>query len=370
MPEPLISINRDEIERPAFRMALEAAPNGQLIVDSKGLITFTNRTLAKMFAYESQELLGKTVEHLIPERFRQHHPQHRGGFFKAPQTRAMGAGRDLFGVKKNGEEFPVEIGLNPLITNEETLVLATIIDITERKKNEAIIAAKNRELETLLYITSHDLREPLRAIQNFSHMLHDEYQDKLDDAAKDYLMRVVNGSNRMNNLLNDVLTLSRSKNMGQPSELCDCESIVRVVLERLQENIERTRAKITVTPGLPFIRADKSWTEHALFNLISNALKFTLKDQAPDIEITPYIPDRQKYPSETGIAVKDRGIGVPEQYRERIFGLFQRAVPRSIEGTGAGLAIVRSVAEQHGGHAWVEPREGGGSIFVITFPKS
>lgn len=362
-------IDRDEIDRPAFRLALEAAPNGLLLVNSQGAILFSNQKLAQMFGYQASELTGKLVEILLPQKLRDKHPAHRKEFLSSPKTRPMGAGRDLFGARKDGSEFPVEIGLNPLVTDQETLVLAAIIDITERKKSERLVAEKNRELETLLYITSHDLREPLRSIQNFSQLLHDEFQKYLPDEAQDYLRRVLRGAHRMNNLLDDVLLLSRSKHMGVPQDVWDLNDLVQNVLERLQESIQRLEAKITVMPGLPKIRADRVWAEQAIFNLLTNALKFTAEHTPPIIEIKSYPIAADQFPDKVAIAIADRGPGIPEQYRNRIFELFQRAVSRDIEGTGAGLAIVRSVAEQHGGKTWVEDNPGGGSIFVITFPK-
>ena len=241
-------------------------------------------------------------------------------------------------------------------------------EIAERSRARAEIAAKNRDLETLLYVTSHDLREPLRAIENFSRIVNDRYSDRLDDKGRDFLRRVISGSQRLNRLLDDILTLSRSQRMGVPTEEVDGEAIVVEALKRLEGKIHATRARIQVASDFQGLRVDKTWATQAVYNLIANALKFTTEGEVPDVEVAPYRsvePGRRAI----GIVVRDRGPGVTPEHAERIFQLFQRAVGREVEGTGAGLAIVRQIAERHGGRSWVEPRPGGGSEFVITFSQ-
>ena len=242
-------------------------------------------------------------------------------------------------------------------------------EIAERGRARAELAAKNRDLETLLYVTSHDLREPLRAIENFSRMINERYRDRLDDKGQDFLRRVILGSQRLNRLLDDILMLSRSQRMGAPTEEVDGESIVRETIKRLEGKISATDAEIHVAKDFGGLLADKIWATQAVYNLIANALKFTRDGERPVVEITPYRPNGPDS-SAIGIAVRDRGPGIAPEHAERIFQLFQRAVGREVEGTGAGLAIVRQIAERHGGSAWVEPREGGGSEFIITFGQN
>jgi GAF domain-containing protein len=242
-------------------------------------------------------------------------------------------------------------------------------EIAERARARAEIAAKNRDLETLLYVTSHDLREPLRAIENFSRMVHDRYKDRLDEKGQDFLRRVIQGGQRLNRLLDDILTLSRSQRMGAPVEEVEGETIVLEALKRLEGRISATNAQIRVAQDLHGLRVDKTWATQAVYNLIANALKFTREGEPPDVEIAPY-HGRDAGAKVVGIVVRDRGPGVAPEHAQRIFQLFQRGVGRDVEGTGAGLAIVRQIAERHGGHAWVEPRKGGGSEFVVTFGGS
>jgi PAS domain S-box-containing protein len=257
-------------------------------------------------------------------------------------------------------------------------------DITERKRAEEVlrrahdqlemrvqertaeILEKTRDLETLLYVTSHDLREPLRGIENFSRMVHDRYGDRLDDKGRDFLQRIVRGTQRMDQLMTDILTLSRVQRMEGAVEDIQGESIVTEALRRLDHTIKETGAMVRVAEPLPRWQGNRTWATQGIYNLIANALKFRRNGEAPDVEIAPYHPTVEDG-SVVGIVVRDRGPGVAPEHAERIFQLFQRAVGREIEGTGAGLAIVRQVAERHGGRAWVQSREGGGSEFKLTF---
>jgi signal transduction histidine kinase len=241
-------------------------------------------------------------------------------------------------------------------------------EIAQRGRAKAEIAAKNRDLETLLYVTSHDLREPLRAIENFSRMVNERYKERLDEKGQDFLRRIILGSQRLTCLLDDILTLSRSQRMGAPTEEIDGEAIVSEAVRRLDGKINATHARVRVAKNFNGLRVDKTWATQAVYNLLVNALKFTSNGEAPDVEIAPYQPRPDS--KLTGIVVRDRGPGVAPEHAERIFQLFQRAVGREVEGTGAGLAIVRQIAERHGGNAWVEPRQGGGSEFIITFRGS
>jgi light-regulated signal transduction histidine kinase (bacteriophytochrome) len=227
------------------------------------------------------------------------------------------------------------------------------------------LSSRNNDLETLLYVTSHDLREPLRAIENFTQIVKDRYTDALDDKGHDFLRRVVRGAQRMNQLLEDILTLSRVQRMDQPSEWIPSKDIVQEALQRLEATIEQTGAEINVADSLPSLQVDRVWATQAVYNLVSNALKFTSNGDAPLIEIDAY--DSAGEEPETGLVVRDRGIGIAPKHTKRVFKLFQRAVGREIEGTGAGLAIVSQIAERHGGRAWVTPRDGGGSEIFITF---
>jgi signal transduction histidine kinase len=269
-------------------------------------------------------------------------------------------------VRKNGERFVAEMAMQPIPLEGTTVFTLFLRDITERKTAEEEISRKNRDLETLLYVTSHDLREPLRAIHNFAKLVCERNAAQLDAKGQDFLKRVVRGAERLDRLLEDVLTLSRAQRSVDPTQEVVLDDVVSDVLQQLESRIERTHAKVRVVDKLPKLAADRRWVTQAVFNLVANALKFTREGEAPDIEIVAYRAGAGD-PGGEGLVVCDRGPGVPAGYTERIFQLFQRAVGREVEGTGAGLAIVRQIAERHGGSAWVRPRDGGGSEFIVTF---
>lgn len=268
---------------------------------------------------------------------------------------------------KDGRQVLVESRWGLMKAGGRRLVLETNRDITERRQSELTILKKNKDLETLLYVTSHDLKEPLRAIESFSVLIQERYANRLDEKGQDFLRRIVRATQRLDQLLTDILDLSRAQRMEPPVEEIDADHLVQEVLRRLESRIKATGARITVRSPLPRLRVNTTWAVQGLYNLIANALKFVAPGDAPDIEIAPHVEIDLEGAESAGLVVRDRGPGVPPDQHERIFELFRRAVGRDIEGTGAGLAIVRQVAERHGGRAWVSPREGGGSEFFITF---
>ncbi|MEK8022292.1 MAG: PAS domain S-box protein [Candidatus Hydrogenedentota bacterium] len=354
-----------------FRLALEAAPNGMLMVDSSGKIVLVNKQAEILFGYPREELIGKPIELLVPDSVRALHPSLREGFIRDPKTRAMGAGRDLTARRKDGSEVPVEIGLNPFETESGMHVMASIVDITERKRSAAALELRSqelsrsfRDLETILYVATHDLKEPLNAILSFSRIVSDRYAGQLDEKGRNYLQRISGGAERLGRLLDDLLVLTRAQRFEVPAERIEGADVVREAMERFQEKIQESGARIKIEEKLPRFRVHRTWAVEAIANLLSNALKFTPPATPPDLEIASY-----DGPEGTGIAVKDRGPSVAPELRERIFVLFQRGVGREIEGTGAGLAIVRQIAERHGGRAWMQPRAGGGSEFIVTFGR-
>jgi PAS domain S-box-containing protein len=349
-----------------FRQAVEATPHALLLVDGDGRIVFVNHEGERLFGYGRGELLGQPVDGLVPERFRAEHAARRAAFCADPRGRVLGTGRDLFALRKDGGEFPAEIGLSPLRAEGGVLVLAAVVDITHRKRTQAEAEARARDQETLLYVTSHNLREPLRSIINFSQMVRDRYADRLDAKGQDFLRRAVRAAERLDRLLEDILTLSRAQRTVRPDEEVKAAEVVADALRPLGARLRETGARVKVADDLPLLRADRRWAAQAVYNLLSNALKFTRAGEAPEVEVAAYRPGAGE-PAGPGLVVRDRGPGVAPEHAARIFQLFQRAVGQEVEGTGAGLAIVRQVAERHGGRAWVRPRDGGGSEFVITF---
>jgi PAS domain S-box-containing protein len=364
----IIDITERKKAEEQFRLVVESAPNAMVLVDQEGVITLVNTQTEKMFEYTRSELIGKKLEILIPERFRHHHPAHRAGFFQKPQTRSMGTGRDLFGLKKNGTEVQVEIGLNPIETKRGQIVLASIIDITERKiqesslKKQLELEIKNKELEQFAYVASHDLQEPLRTVSNYIKVFEDDYTPLLDDTAKNYLFAMKDAANRMSLLIRSLLDFSR---LGQKTKLtkADCKKILDNVLADLSILIKASDTIIEVS-NLPEIHVYEIELGQVFQNLITNAIKFSKKGVCPHIGISA-----KKIQNKWQFAVSDKGIGIPQIHFERIFDIFQRLhATNEYEGTGIGLANCKKIIQLHKGEIWLDSVLNEGTTFYFTIP--
>ena len=361
---------------------LETAPDAMVIVNSFGQIILINAQTEKLFGYEKNELLGRSVEILIPDRFAVKHTAHRKNFFANAKTRTMGEGQDLFGKDKNGKEFPVEISLSPLETEDGLLVSAAIRDISEKKKLEnqireininlekkvkqrtAELETKNKELEQFAYVASHDLQEPLRTTSSFVGFLQEEYYGKLDENANSYLNYISQATERMQTLIKDLLDYSR---IGRKTILqeVDCNEILSDVMADLSSAIEETNAKISVIEPLPVVKGYATELKQLFQNLISNSIKFHKENLAPEITISS-----KKLPGAWEFSFCDNGIGIDKQHHERIFIIFQRLHNRmDYEGSGIGLSHCKKIVELHGGKLWVDSQPGEGSNFQFTLNK-
>jgi PAS domain S-box-containing protein len=345
-----------------FRAAVESAPNGMVMIDRGGKIILVNREVERLFGYAREDLLGQPIERLVPQRLRERHPGLRTAFFEHPQTRAMGAGRDLFGVRKDGVEFAVEIGLNPIETDEGVFVLASVVDISARKRAEEELHRSNAELERFAYVASHDLQEPLRMVGNYVQLLGKRYKGKLDADADDFIGFALDGALRMQRLIEDLLAYARVSSRGAELAPTDANAALGHALASLKLATEEAQATVTHDP-LPVVPADQSQLEHVFLNLIGNALKFH-GSAHPVIHVTAARQD-----SEWLFSVRDNGIGIEPQYFDRIFVIFQRLHGReAYPGTGIGLAITKRIIERHRGRIWLESKPGTGSTFFFTLP--
>jgi len=358
----IIDITTRKKAEERFRLVVESAPNAMILVNKEGVITLINKQTEKLFGYDRRELIGQKLEILIPEKFRAGHPHHRNMFFSSPSVRSMGAGRELFAARKDGSEFPVEIGLNPIETDDETVVLASIIDITERKRHEAFVKLelKNKELEHFNYIASHDLQEPLRTVSNYIQILEEDFSVRLDEEAKAHLQTISNATKRMSVLVRSLLDFSR---LGQGQKLVpiDCNVLVQDVIADLTGLIQNSSAIIKLEE-LPKINGYETELRQLFQNLINNAIKFRRKGLPPAISIGCW-----KNGLYTEFYVADNGIGIDSRHFERIFHIFQRLnSARDYDGYGIGLANCKKIAEIHGGAIWVESELGAGSTFRFT----
>ena len=506
-PLAVLESNRDitqsKRDEKKFRDLLEAAPDAIVIVNKDGGIELTNTRMESIFGYSKPEVLGKPVDILLPERYRGKHVGHRQDFFSQPKSREMGAGLELYGIRKDGTEFPVEISLSPLETREGTLVMSAIRDITHRKKTEEAlrlseerfrllvlevedysilildrdglviswntgaerikgyhaeeilgqhfstfyvpedvaegkpaealqiaaehgvfkgegwrlrkdgarfwanvvitalhdekgklrgfgkitrditerkraeeaierqrselarsnvdITAANKELEAFSYSVSHDLRAPLRSIDGFSLALLEDYSEKLDAEGKKHLQRVRAATQRMGELIDDMLNLSRVTRAGMRLEKVDLSRLAAEVTEELKKTQPERQVEVQIEKGLE-ATADSHLLRIVLENLFGNAWKFTSKRADAKIEF-----GKTSNNDASAFFVRDDGAGFDPGYGDRLFGAFQRLHPTSeFPGTGVGLATVQRIVLRHGGRIWAESSVGHGATFYFT----
>ena len=356
-----------------YRGLLEAAPDAMVVVDVLGEIVLLNLEAEKTFGYRRDELIGQPVTNIIPEGFAERLVA--DGLRPAAEALAqhMGTGIELSGRRKNGSEFPIEIMLSPLDSDEGIVVTAAIRDISVRKATEATLLQKveelkrsNEELGQFAYIASHDLQEPLRMVASYTQLLARRYKGRLDKDADEFIGFAVDGASRMQQLIQDLLDYSRIGTKGRDLIETSSEVALQQALRNLRGAIEESHALVTHDP-LPLVLADPMQLSQLFQNLIGNAIKYQKTGAVPEVHISA---GRNGDPKWT-FSVRDNGLGIDPQYFERIFGMFQRLHKRDeFAGTGMGLAICKKIVERHGATISVESQLGHGSTFRFALAES
>lgn len=369
-----------------LRGILESAPDAMVVVDADGRIEMVNAQLEVLFGRQRRDLLGETIETLVPERLRERHREHRRRYSGELMVRPMGAGMDLAGRRGDGTEFPVEISLSPIHTNRGVLVSAAIRDTTERKRQEALLrrtnealeqrvaertrelearaeqlARSNAELEQFAYVVSHDLKSPMRGISSLAQWISEDHAEALDQEGRRHLQLLQERTQRMHHLIDGVLAFARATRENMRRTL-DVETLVANVVDGLSPP---DGISVEVEGPLPEVIYDEVQLIQVFQNLIGNAIRHMGRKVGRITVAARQTGDAWEF------SVRDTGIGIPERHHARIFRMFQTLHgPGGERSTGIGLAIVKKIVESHGGRIWLECGLASGAEFRFTVSKT
>ena len=376
-----IKVLRDaKLMEARFRDLLESTPDGIVMANPTGHVVIANSQAERLFGYEAGELRGRSVDTLLPERYRKAHVGHRSNYFLQPRKRAMGSGLDLAGLRKDGSEFPIEISLSPLRTEESAFVMSAIRDISERKSFEKALQEKNQELananqakDTFLAGMSHELRTPLNAIIGFTGTLLMKLPGPLNDDQQKQLRTVQSSARHLLALINDLLDLSKIEagKVDLTFESVDFKAVVEEVAATLRPQAQDKGLAFEVdAPLVPvMVNTDRRALSQIILNLTGNAIKFTERGRVGLTLCSVVVAD---VPC-TEIRVEDSGIGIPLADQDRLFGAFTRvnsSRANAPEGTGLGLHLSQKLAELLGGKIVFRSESGEGSSFSLILPGS
>lgn len=354
-----------------IRMALDAVSNGVVMVDARGTIVLANAQTSEIFGYPREALIGRPVEMLVPERYRRRHRVFRTSYANVKQARRMGDGQELYGLRADGREIPVEIALTPIESPDGVLIMSTIMDLTERRRHELDTEARNRQLSVLnaeltqfAYSASHDLKAPLNSIDGLLGCAIEDLDDGDVNEVRHNLVRARTLASRLTHRIEDMLAIAGAVDRPEISEPIDLAALVHETWEAMPISGREPSPvlEVTLRHTTPLITT-RAMLASILENLISNALKFTDPAQ-------PLCRVQVASRSVDGwceIAVGDNGIGIPVDHHGEVFDMFKRFSPDHPEGSGLGLALVRKYVEVLGGEiGFVSSPEG--TTFTFRLP--
>ncbi len=355
-----------------FRTVASSAADAIVCINDLGKLTFWNPAAQTFFGYTEKEILGKSAENLVPERFRNTHSKGLACVAKSGESPVLNKVIEMIGQRANGEEFPIELAVSPGKIKGQSFYIGVIRDITARteaKKNLQntldVLTRANAELEHFAFVAAHDLQEPSRSIISFCQLLERRLDGAIDPKAKEFLGYVVQDAKRMRALVHDLLIYTSVGRKDAPFSPIDMKQALDQVKENLASQIAERRVQI-VSGDLPETSGNAAQVIQLLQNLITNAIKFTPKDRVPKIKISGIPSD-----GDCAFTIIDNGIGIEDEYLTQIFAPFKRLhAVKKYPGSGIGLAVCQRIVERHGGRIWAESVPKGGAAFHFTLPRS
>jgi PAS domain S-box len=344
-----------------FRLAVEACPSGIIVVDSDGAIVMINNEVERLFGYRRAELLGRPVELLLPQELLS--KSDRKGFAIHPDARQLGTGRDFNGRRKDGSEFPIEVGLNPIRFGDKPMVLGAIVDIGERKRLE-------RLQDEFVSTVSHELRTPMTSIAGSLGLLAGGAAGILPHSAA-HLIEIAHANcKRLVRLVNDILDIKKLESglMAFQFQRCDARTLLEMAIEgnRIIADGYGVRIRLDASAEAFDVQVDPDRFVQVITNLLSNALKFSPSGEEVVIAI-------EKHSNHVRITVRDHGAGIPTEFKPRVFEKFAQAnatMGHEKAGTGLGLSIVRQIVMRMHGQVGFDDAPGGGTIFYVDLPTA
>jgi len=366
-------------EQEAFtRSIVDTAVDAIIVIDEHGLIQSFNQAAERIFGYAAAEVVGHNVRLLMPSPYRERHDGHIARYLTTGEKKIIGIGREVTGLRKNGEQFPMELDVSEAVLRGRRAFTGIARDITERKRAEHKImklnndllnhdrelTEVNKELEAFGYSVSHDLRAPLRHIMGYIGIVMGQ-TGAVDEETRRRLAAISASAQRMDNLINALLAFSRTARIDIHKQAVNLVALFNQIILELQPDYEGRQIAWNVGE-IPPVYADPALIKLVLANLVSNAIKFTRHRAHALIEIGARHDDADR---NTVVHVRDNGVGFDMRYADKLFGVFQRLhTDKQFEGTGVGLANVHRIISRHGGRAWVEAKPEEGATFYFSLP--
>jgi PAS domain S-box-containing protein len=376
-----------------LRAILQTAVEGIITIDERGMIESMNPAAERHFGYATAEVMGKNVKMLMPSPYREAHDGYLQNYLRTGQAKIIGIGREVIGQRKDGSVFPMDLAVSEVRLSDRRLFTGFVRDITERKRAETQLQAltqtlveKNKELETIVYVASHDLRSPLVNIQGFSQELaracqrlrtrltgteawapalaDREVKSALSEDIPEALEFIQAGVTKIDTLLSGFLRYSRLGRAALQLERLDVDTMLTGIIRSMEYQVKQAGAQLRREP-LPGCIGDATQVGQVFSNLLDNAIKYLDPHRPGQVEVTGRVEDGRAI-----YMVRDNGIGIAREHQEKIFEIFHRLNPSLGQGEGLGLTIAQRILERQNGRIWVESAPGQGSAFFVSLPAA